>query len=702
MNKTFGAFVLGLFLVSFVSATVTFSVQPKPVYNFGDKINATIDFVPTPNFEEVVSVYLKCNLGDSEIYREFLSISEETQKNVVAPVTDSLVGISSGNCFLGVYSGNDSLAISKTFYISNKINLDLTNFGTSFDPGQKINLSGTAMKENGQNLDGSYEANINGNSILGDVKDGEFFVPFTLPSDFSAGAHSINVSVYEKDSSGKVINFGNKIYFLKINQLPTNVEVILDNDTVFPGNSIGGKVVLHDQNGKSISNYDAYIAVKDSSGNIIQKITSKTDEVFNYKVNNSQAPSSFTVSAYAGGLVNSATFEVPEYKKINYEILNDTLVLTNSGNVFYNGTLNVTIGNSVVEVPFSLKVGESQKYAISAPDGSYNVLVGDVNRTLSLSGNAVGVQKISSGNTELSPLVWTVLILLLLIGAYLAFRRERKKRSIARASLPFNAVVGKKLLVGKIKKDISESMQEGNNSSLSSGDLGSLTSGRKAELSLSITGTKQNASIGCLSIKNYPEIKSGEGNVRETLLDIQKVVEGSKGFVYSSGNYLFFIFAPLFTKTFKNEGTATSVAQKIKEILNSHNKKFKKKIEYGISLNYGGIITKLESGTIKFMSLGTLMTSAKKLSNTSEEGIFISDKFKEVFGEKVKGEPVSVGNFKAYRLESVVDKNNHSTFIKGFMARQEKERAKTSEKEKQEKSAPKEELIEGLDLDEEI
>ena len=51
-------------------------------------------------------------------------------------------------------------------------------------------------------------------------------------------------------------------------------------------------------------------------------------------------------------------------------------------------------------------------------------------------------------------------------------------------------------------------------------------------------------------------------------------------FVYENQNYLFFILAPVRTRTFKNEKPALDLAEKIKYLLEEHNKMFNQKIEF--------------------------------------------------------------------------------------------------------------------------
>ena len=657
--------VFGLFLLSFVSADMSFVVQPNPIYNIGDNVNTTIRINSGGTFNSLVSANLNCPGGSFEVYKEFLSFSGSIQKTIIVPLVLPLIGNLSGTCQIEIDSGGNPEVVSNNFVISKSVRVSLSNTNLTFSPGDGITFSATAVKDDGKNANGFYSAIVDNSTFTGTVSNGNFDFDYILSKDMVSGQHEVSINVYEKNSDGDVTNSGSKIYFFVVNQIPNNVEVYLDEKNVNPGSEITGKIILHDQTGKSISGKDAYVAVKDSSGKILEKIVTKTDENFSYSVPEGEAPQTFEISAYSENIINSAQFEIPEYKKINSEIGNSTLILTNVGNVFYNDTLIIQIGDENVSVPVSLGVGESQKYSITAPDGNYQVSVGDVQKTLTLSGNAVDVQKIGD-SFNFSAFAWIFLIIVLALGVYFLFKKTRKKKSVAKFSKLTN--------VKKIKPEVLE--EKTNYSS----EVIPFPTGKKVELSLSIAGTKQDAVLGCISIKNYPEVSSGEGNVRETLSSIDKIIEGNKGLVYANGSYIFFIIAPSFTRTFKNQHEAVLIAEKIKEILSTHNKKFKKKIDFGLSLNYGSIITKVEKDSVKFMSLGTTMTSAKKLSNYSNGDVMISETFNQKLSEKVNASPVDVSGIKAYNLKGFVDKNRHSTFISGFLARQERDRAKAAEK----------------------
>jgi len=165
--------------------------------------------------------------------------------------------------------------------------------------------------------------------------------------------------------------------------------------------------------------------------------------------------------------------------------------------------------------------------------------------------------------------------------------------------------------LGKIPLKRSSKINEEKNLALSKKSM--IKSGAKAELSLSIKGHKQNISMISLKIKNLRDLQSKEGNALETLQKIVNLAEEHKAATYENNNDLFFLFIPTKTRTFGNEKNALNISRKIKGIIEEHNKKFNQKIDFGISLSNGNIVSDAnrKSKEVKFTSLGNLMGSSK-------------------------------------------------------------------------------------------
>ena len=199
----------------------------------------------------------------------------------------------------------------------------------------------------------------------------------------------------------------------------------------------------------------------------------------------------------------------------------------------------------------------------------------------------------------------------------------------------------------------------------------SSTTGNKAELSLALKGEKQNPSIVCIKIKNLDGIA---GNIEETIARIAAVSEDNKAFIYKSEDYLFLIIAPVVTKTFKNEINALKTAKQIKEIIDEHNRKFRQRIEFGISLNDGDMIIQMEENKMKFMSFRNLMTLAKKISSVSDGEILLSEAMKNKLISKAKVERCNLEGVDAYVVREIKEKSDENKkFVNELVKKWERE-----------------------------
>ena len=149
------------------------------------------------------------------------------------------------------------------------------------------------------------------------------------------------------------------------------------------------------------------------------------------------------------------------------------------------------------------------------------------------------------------------------------------------------------------------------------------------------------------------------------------LAEEEKATVYENQGNLFFILAPLKTKTFKNERPAIELAQRIKKELDQHNKMAKQKVDFGISVNNGSIIAKQEGDKVKFMSLGTLITISKKIAHISQGEILLGEKIKEKVMTEIKTEKEMKGKTPVYEIKEMKNKTANKKFISDFIHRLE-------------------------------
>lgn len=655
-----GIFIL-IFIVllscSFVSAdipTISFTEQPKSLYNMGETITLPIKIIASEDISGVFQMNLICNGTYIPFYMNGITLSSGEEKNFDSSLIliKSAIGETRGICKIKAVLGGD-YTLSNNFKISDLLDVHASLQKTEFDAGESIAITGKVTRETGENSNGFVEVIIGDVTQFGTVRDGTFSINTLLPKDMKAGNYLVKIKASEKNSDGLVTNFGLSEYNLSVKQIPTNLELVIENKEIAPGTSLKVRIILHDQTGEKISS-TALITIKDSNGKILEQKEINTEEIFEYPISGNIPPSELKILATSNKLSAEDNFLVGAKENVEIEITEEAIIVTNTGNIEYNKTLFVKVGETPLNIDVKLDVGESKRYSLSAPDGEYNVKIsgeeGEVTGFMSLTGNAINAREIGG---SYGTLAWIFLILVLGIVVFGVFRKVYKN--------PFS-----KKITPKNKKAKMKEMQIINGSNAKRGN--------KAELSLSIKGEKQDASVICLKIKELREIKDRRGSASETIHKIIDLAEENKAVTYESQDYLFFMFTPAKTRTFKNEKTALDIAEKINETLKEHNKMFNQKIDYGISLNYGTIVGKLESGIFKFMSMGTWITLSKKIAHLSKGEVLLSDKMNDLLRlvirtDKQIREGISVFSVKEIKRENEEAKK----FIDRFLNRQGKQ-----------------------------
>jgi hypothetical protein len=202
-----------------------------------------------------------------------------------------------------------------------------------------------------------------------------------------------------------------------------------------------------------------------------------------------------------------------------------------------------------------------------------------------------------------------------------------------------------------------------------------ITARNTAEIETSIHGTKQNATMVLIHMKNYEEFLSGTGNTKETIQKITDIAENSKAIIYENRNNIFYLLVPSKTRTFDNEMIAIKIAQEADSLLKNHNKLFKQKILYGIGIDNGEIVLKSDKD-YRFTPIGNLMANLKRIAHLANNEISISDKVKNKVATNIISEKKEMSGYSGNILKGVTKRGEHSTFLRGFIDRMERDKIK--------------------------
>jgi hypothetical protein len=665
MRKTIFHLIFAVLLVSLVSSgtEIIINQQPKEVYSIGDTISVPVTIKSLTDMSGIFQMDIICNGQVKNFYKNSVGLStgEEKRMDPILVLTKTVIGELKGDCKIKAML-NQEYIMSNEFSIVDTLTLQKTSSEAEFEPGAGLYITGKAIRGNGQEANGFLEMQIMAdNSTLMSqtetIRNGFFMINATIPADMKSGNYLVRINGYEKDLDGLTTNKGSLDFNVVIRQVPRNLEIIIENPEVEPGTSMKAKTVLHDQTGISIA-ASSSIIIRNKAGEIMAQLEKPTDETFEFPIVYNEAPSNWSMSTTSRELTAEAFFIIKEKEAVGVEIINKTLVVTNKGNVPYNKSVLVKISNETLSINVSLVVDEVKKFLLTAPNGEYEIEVltneGDrITGLAVLTGKTVGIKEPSEGIVGFikRPFVWIFIISVFGLFAFLVFRKVHKKSTFG-----FISKISKK----KAKELISQAGPK---------DHHLLNTKNRAELALSIKGDKQDASVVCLKVKNYQDIRTKKDNVNEILRKISDIAEEHKSFVYENDDNVFFVLAPVKTKTFRNEIGALKIAQSVKEALNSHNKLFKSRINFGISVHFGTIVAKQED-TLKFMGLGTLITTAKKMASLSnEDEIFLSPKVNEKIQSHARTQKKTIGETEVYIIREMKNPDAHKTFISNFIRR---------------------------------
>lgn len=638
------AFLLVIFVVPMISAEILMG-QPKTLYNVGDEFSIDITLKPNSNMNGLLVASLVCDSNSSgsvDLYKNSFSIKsgEEKVTKISAVLSNSLIGSLIGQCYISTSYGPDS-ANSQKFEISRDMYIQLQVDGIVFSPGEYVGIRGTAVKKNGQKVDGFVEVKVEqANAFVSKpATNGEFNFNFTLPKNSPPGTYPIEARVYERDNEGEISNEGSESISIEVKQLLERLDIAFNSQSVKPGEDLVYNIILYDQAGNQAEGDISSVIYKPGDVVFAKKLI-KSGEENRLSVGLNFTPGYWRIEASMDDLSAKKLFYVQELQSAVFSLINDSLLIYNNGNVPYKKPVEVSIGGVVEIKQMNLGIGESKKFRLSAPNGEYSVKINDgenenVLGNAFLTGRAIGVgdYKLGEGATaKILPLLWILIIVVLGVAAFYLYKKVRKKNFYGQTPV----AVGNR-----------QSMQN----------------------SLVDRGEKQEAAVIALKLGNWEQIKGNEiinGLINRALLKAKE----SKAKIYQEGDFRLVILAPVVTKLSDNNRYAVKVAQDIYDILKEHNDKASQKIKFGLGVNTGSLIAEIKEGKFKFTSVGNTVSIAKKIAGHMHDGILMSENFQKKVISSVKSDKLP--GLGAWKIKRIADHDKYSKFLGDFLNRQDK------------------------------
>lgn len=519
------------------------------------------------------------------------------------------------------------------------------------------NAGGTQGEESTPIVEGKPEITPEGfviGTFSGEVTKGNFSVSFLIPEDAPPGTYRINASAFDLDRQGVIQNFGESYTEIKVKQVLNDVDLEFSAASIKPGNEFTYKAIIYDQ-AKNEGEGDVGIEIHEPNEGLFFGKVVKAGELQNLFIDSNFAPGFWKVKVSMDGLEKTKVFIVEELAKISTNISNGILTLTNVGNILYKKQIEISIGNRSEIRNLNLDIGESKMFKLDAPDGEYAVVINDgeakydLGRTF-LTGRAIGIGDVGGvlfGKRGIW--IWALIIAILLVIVLILIRKIIKKK-----------------FVGKIPKSVIPSAYT--SKAVAQPIYKKATTGPPTIGSLIDKGTRQDASVVALKIKNLAQLQSRGENSLEVIDKALLQAKVAKSKIYVDNDYRIIIFTPPITKEKDNDLLAISVAREIWEILENHNRISANKIEFGIGVHSGEIAVELREGKTRFVSLENTIPVAKRIAEYSAGAVLLSEHLHKKTLGKMKVDKVEGTNY--WELKRLMGREHYEEFIDKFMNRQ--------------------------------
>jgi len=211
----------------------------------------------------------------------------------------------------------------------------------------------------------------------------------------------------------------------------TKIEISLNKNEFSPNENISYKIFAYDIDNKALQKKVSIEFINAYSSSKTLEVNSNEKNTFS--LSSDASVGYWKIIASAEGKTAQEIFSVKKSEQANLEIIDNYLVITNTGNAPYIKNIQIIIGDTILTKEVYLDTNEVKKVKLIAPEGTYNIKVSDGDKTITrnnvvLTGNFIAALDEQSNNAlQKYPLVWIFLIMIFALFILLTLRKRSEK-----------------------------------------------------------------------------------------------------------------------------------------------------------------------------------------------------------------------------------------------------------------------------------
>ncbi len=364
-----------IFSVSLVSGKIIFEGDFEEVYNIEDSIFVNFSIEKQTSASGYIETFLDCK-ERLLVHKKYYKINSNKKQYLYFEFPASLVG----RCNLEVIFDNEA-GTSEEFQISNRILVDYDLNNKFFFPLEKVIMNGTALKKNGETLEGIVIISIPEliNKTV-EVKDGKFFLSFEIKKDDAPGKYSLHIEAIEKNPDEEIINYGETEGEIEVKKKSTYIEIEV-NESVKPPANVLIRINLLDQ-AKNLIENETIIFKLFSPDDIVLEESLGSNSSSSYFFKDNATRGGWNINAYYGNLHAIKPIYVEDNRKLDVDVVNSSdgsyIEIRNIGNIGYDGVIKVLVENDSyneeIVINVNLSLGKEKNHSLDFK-GDYNIVI---------------------------------------------------------------------------------------------------------------------------------------------------------------------------------------------------------------------------------------------------------------------------------------------------------------------------------------
>lgn len=313
------------------------------------------------------------------------------------------------------------------FNIVDEVHIFIEPIQKKVPPGSIVHLLGKVNTILGDEVnEGTMQIILEDEIYSAEIKNGEFDYNLKLPEKITTGKHMIIFSFVEE----KTGNWGNTDRTIYIESVPTEIRLDIFQDSVKPEQLLDIITFIYDQANEEIED-DVNVGLTDPNGRSIYLDSVSAGEKLSIEIPQYSTPGIWKLKTSYSGLEAEKEITVEEVKNVEIELINETIYITNTGNIDYNEPISIDLndGDYVLTKKVSIKPSETLTLDLTkeAPSGQYN---------LKITGAAVGANQfdnviIVGKNKKSLNFIYSFLLFFTIVSlAYLSIFKKRHFENI--------------------------------------------------------------------------------------------------------------------------------------------------------------------------------------------------------------------------------------------------------------------------------